>query len=46
MIANFATIFAAIFATASATAAIGSFIQVRKLAEGSLANAYLQLTER
>lgn len=46
MIANMATIAAAVSAAASATAAFGALSQVRKSAQASEANAYLQLTDR
>ena len=46
MIANLATLAAAVSAAASATAAFGALSQVRKSAQGSEANAYLQLMDR
>jgi hypothetical protein len=46
MIANLATIAAAVSAAASATAAFGALSQVRKSAQASEANAYLQLQDR
>ncbi|UAJ10026.1 hypothetical protein [Polymorphobacter megasporae] len=46
MIANLATVAAAVSAAASATAAFGALGQVRKSAQGSEANAYLQLMDR
>ncbi len=46
MIANIATIFAAVSAVASATAAFGALFEVRKSAQASEANAYLQLQDR
>ena len=46
MIANIATVAAAVSAAASATAAFGALYQVRKSAQGSEANAYLQLQDR